>query len=128
MCHLRMLDNQAFTKRRMSSDLIINAPPFQTWHGVARRAKTAEAFSRLYFITPRQAVSPQRIISSVKQIDRKKAEQSQHLPKSIISFSSVSSGSPPDTILRWASVTRSNAFANDWGLHRAALSHNLYAR
>ncbi len=28
MCHLRMVDNQAFTKRRMSSDLIINAPPF----------------------------------------------------------------------------------------------------
>ena len=28
MCHLRMVDNQVFTKRRMSSDLIINAPPF----------------------------------------------------------------------------------------------------
>ena len=28
MCHLRMLYNQAFTKRRISSDLIINAPPF----------------------------------------------------------------------------------------------------
>ena len=28
MCHLRMVDYQAFTKRRMSSDLIINAPPF----------------------------------------------------------------------------------------------------
>ena len=26
MCHLRMVDNQVFTKRRMSSDLIINAP------------------------------------------------------------------------------------------------------
>ena len=28
MCHLRTVDNQVFTKRRMSSDLIINAPPF----------------------------------------------------------------------------------------------------
>ena len=28
MCHLRMLDNQVFTKLRMSSDLIINAPLF----------------------------------------------------------------------------------------------------
>ena len=26
MCHLRMIDNQVFTKRRISSDLIINAP------------------------------------------------------------------------------------------------------
>ena len=26
MYHLRMVDNQAFTKRRISSDLIINAP------------------------------------------------------------------------------------------------------
>ena len=28
MCHLRMLDNQAFIKVRMSSDLIINATLF----------------------------------------------------------------------------------------------------
>ena len=28
MCHLRMVDNQEVTKRRMSSDLIVNAPPF----------------------------------------------------------------------------------------------------
>ena len=28
MCHLRMVDYQIFTKWRMSSDLIINAPPF----------------------------------------------------------------------------------------------------
>lgn len=36
MCHLRIVDNQQFTKRRMSSDLIINAPAFgffdmRTW-------------------------------------------------------------------------------------------------
>ena len=29
MCHLRMVDNQAFTKWRMSSDLIINVSEFK---------------------------------------------------------------------------------------------------
>ena len=39
MCHLRMLYNKAFTERRMSSDLIINVPPFFCldagwWHAI----------------------------------------------------------------------------------------------
>ena len=39
MCHLRMFDNKVFTKQRMSSDLIINAPPFFCldavwWHAI----------------------------------------------------------------------------------------------
>ena len=35
---------------------VLHKPPFQTWHGVAKRRRLKHCF-RLHFITPRQAIS-----------------------------------------------------------------------
>ena len=43
MCHLRMVDYQIFTKWRMSSDLIINAPPYR--NSALRRRKLRQTDS-----------------------------------------------------------------------------------